>query len=249
MDLGIAGRRAAVSAASAGLGLAVAEALAGEGVQVAICGRDRQKVEDAASASDDRLVPIVADVSTPDGAARFVRDARDALGGVDILVANAGGPPAGNFSSFPDPQAYADAFALNCLSTVAMCIEAVPEMRERQWGRVLAITSIAVRQPIPGLILSNTARAGVTAFLKSLAAEVAADGVTVNSIQPGYHETERLRALHGGDPSGLFRDVPAGVLGDPADFGAIGAFLCSEQHAFMTGTSVLVDGGTARGLL
>jgi 3-oxoacyl-[acyl-carrier protein] reductase len=246
VELGLSGRRAAVAAASAGLGRAVAEALAGEGADVAICGRDAERLEATAAASG--LVPIVADVSDPDDAARFVREARERLGGVDIVVANAGGPPAGNFSSFPDTKAYADAFGLNCLSTIAMCLEAVPAMRAQRWGRVLAITSIAVRQPIPNLILSNTARAGVTAFLKTLATEVAGDGVTVNSIQPGFHETDRIRELHGGDASGLAASVPVRVLGRPADFGAVGAFLCSEQARFITGTSVLVDGGSYAGL-
>ena len=247
MDLGLSGRRAAVAAASAGLGLAVARALAGEGAEVAICGRDRKRVE--AAASPQGLVPLVADVSTPDGAAGFVREARARLGGLDILVANAGGPPAGNFASFADPQAYARAFDLNCLSTIAMCIEAVPAMRDQQWGRVLAITSIAVRQPIANLILSNTARAGLTGFLKTLATEVAPDGVTVNSIQPGFHETDRIRELHGGDASGLARAVPTGTLGRPEDFGAAGAFLCSDRARYITGTSLLVDGGSYAGLM
>jgi 3-oxoacyl-[acyl-carrier protein] reductase len=121
-------------------------------------------------------------------------------------------------------------------------------MREQQWGRVVAITSIAVRQPIANLILSNTARAGVTAFLKTLATEVAADGVTVNTMQPGFHETDRIRELHGGDASGLARSVPTQTLGRPEDFGAIAAFLCSDQARFVTGTSVLVDGGSYSGL-
>ena len=129
-------------------------------------------------------MPIVADLVDADGAAGFVRDARAALGGIDILVANAGGPPPGNFASVTVDQ-YLDAFELNCRSTIAMCYEAVPAMREQQWGRVVAITSIAVRQPIPTLILSNTARAGLTGFLKTLAREIAADGVTVNSLLPG----------------------------------------------------------------
>ncbi len=246
MDLGVSGRCAAVAAASAGLGLGVAEALAGEGVKVAICGRDEARVR--AAAAPHGLIPIVADVSTPDGATGFVREAREQLGGLDVLIANAGGPPAGNFAAFPDPQAYARAFELNCLSTIAMCIEAVPSMRAQKWGRVLAITSIAVRQPIGGLILSNTARTGVTAFLKTLATEIAADGVTVNTIQPGYHETDRIRALHGGDASGLAATVPTRTLGRPEDFGAVGAFLCSDQARFITGTSVLVDGGSYLGL-
>jgi 3-oxoacyl-[acyl-carrier protein] reductase len=246
VDLGLSGRRAAVAAASAGLGLAVAEALAGEGVQVAICGRDRARVE--AAAVRRGLVPLVADVADLDQATGFVREARDRLGGLDILVANAGGPPAGNFASFTDPMAYEAAFELNCLSTIAMCIEAVPGMRAQRWGRVVAVTSIAVRQPIPNLILSNTARAGVTAFLKTLSTEVAADGVTVNTMQPGFHETDRIRELHGGDASGLARSVPAQALGRPEDFGAIAAFLCSDQARFVTGTSVLVDGGSYAGL-
>jgi 3-oxoacyl-[acyl-carrier protein] reductase len=129
-------------------------------------------------------------MSTPEGAEGFVRDARAALGGVDILVANAGGPPPGNFSSVTVDQ-YLDAFELNCHSTIAMCYEAVPEMRERKWGRVVAITSIAVRQPIPTLILSNTARAGLTGFLKTLAREVASDGVTVTA-GPQVDQTRKL---------------------------------------------------------
>jgi 3-oxoacyl-[acyl-carrier protein] reductase len=246
VDLGLSGRRAAVAAASTGLGLAVAEALAAEGARVAICGRDRARIDAAAARRD--LIPLVADVSDAGQASGFVREARERLGGLDILVANAGGPPAGNFGSFTDPAAYEAAFELNCLSTIAMCIEAVPTMREQQWGRVVAITSIAVRQPIANLILSNTARAGVTAFLKTLATEVAADGVTVNTMQPGFHETDRIRELHGGDASGLARSVPTQTLGRPEDFGAIAAFLCSDQARFVTGTSVLVDGGSYSGL-
>lgn len=246
MDLGIAGKRAAVAAGSAGLGLAVARALGAAGVEVAICGRDAGRVRDAAAGHG--LVGVVADVSTPDGAAGFVRDARDALGGVDILVANAGGPPGGGFDDFPDPQAYADAFSLNALSTIAMCQEAVPDMRDRRWGRVVAITSIAARQSSPHLILSATARAGVTGFLKTLATQVAPDGVTVNSLQPGFHATERLRALYGGDLGGVAGSVPTGELGRPEDFGAVAAFLCSDQARFVTGSAILVDGGAYLGL-
>ena len=246
MDLGIAGKRAAVAAGSAGLGLAVARSLAAAGVQVAICGRDAGRVHDAATAHG--LVGLVADVATPDGAAGFVRAARDALGGVDILVANAGGPPGGGFDDFPDPQAYLAAFSLNALSTIAMCQEAVPGMRERHWGRVVAVTSIAARQSSPHLILSATARAGVTGFLKTLATQVAADGVTVNSLQPGLHATDRLRALYGGDVGGAAASVPTGELGRPEDFGDVAAFLCSAQARFITGSAILVDGGAYPGL-
>lgn len=243
MDLGISGRRAAVAAASRGLGYATAAALATEGVQVAICGRDQKAVTEAADRIGDRAVPLVADVSKADGAEAFVDGARDALGGIDILVTNAGGPPPGDFSSTELDQ-YLTAFELNCLSVIAMCNAAVPDMRRQRWGRVVAITSIAVRQPIPGLILSNTARAGATGFLKTLAREVAGDGVTVNSLQPGTHDTDRVRQL-GHDASG----VPAGTIGRPEDFGAIAAFLCSEHVRFLTGSAIHVDGGAYAGLL
>lgn len=246
MDLGISGRRAAVAAGSAGLGLAVARSLAAEGVRVAICGRTAERVEQAAAAHG--LVGIVADVSTAEGAVGFVRAAREALGGVDIVVGNAGGPPGGGFDDFPDPQAYADAFSLNALSTIAMCQEAVPGMREQQWGRVLAITSIAARQASPHLILSATARAGVTGFLKTLAVQVASDGVTVNSLQPGLHATDRLRALYGGDTGTAAAQIPTGELGRPEDFGEVAAFLCSDQARFVTGSAILVDGGAYLGL-
>ena len=247
MDLGIAGRRAAVAAASKGLGYAVAEALVAEGVQVAVCGRNGDTIESAASQLGASVVPLVADVSTPEGAAGFVRDARAALGGIDILVANAGGPPPGNFSSVTVDQ-YLEAFELNCRSTIAMCYEAVPEMRERKWGRVVAITSIAVRQPIATLILSNTARAGLTGFLKTLAREVAADGVTVNSVLPGLHATERVAALHA-DVGSAAAGIPAGTIGDPADFGRVAAFLCSEYARYVTGTATAVDGGADAALI
>lgn len=247
MDLGIAGRRAAVAAASRGLGFATAAALAAEGVEVAICGRDRGAIEDAARRIG--AVPLVADVSTVDGASGFVHAARDALGGIDILVANAGGPPPGTFASVPVEE-YARAFDLNCRGAIAMCAEAVPAMRAQRWGRIVAITSITVRQPAPNLILSNTARAALTAFLKTLAREVAADGVTVNSVQPGFHSTERLAELYGGAGAlaGLAAAVPAGALGRPEDFGRVAAFLCSEAAGFVTGAAVPVDGGTYAGL-
>ncbi len=247
MDLGIAGRRAAVAAASKGLGFAVAQSLVAEGVQVAVCGRHADTIEAAAAKLGGATVPIVADVSSVEGAAGFVRDARTALGGVDILVPNAGGPPPGNFSSVTVDQ-YLDAFELNCRSTIAMCYEAVPAMREQQWGRVVAITSIAVRQPIPTLILSNTARAGLTGFLRTLAREVAGDGVTVNSLLPGLHATDRVAALHA-SPGAAAAGIPAGVIGDPVDFGRIGAFVCSEHARYLTGTAIQVDGGVYGALL
>ncbi|MGZ4713199.1 MAG: SDR family oxidoreductase, partial [Acidimicrobiia bacterium] len=161
-----------------------------------------------------------------------------------------GGPPAGDFAH-TNVEQYLDAFELNCRGAIAMCYEAVPEMQERKWGRVVAITSIAVRQPIPNLILSNTARAGLTGFLRTLAREVAGDGVTVNSLQPGLHATERIVGLYGGaatDSAGPGAGVPAGRIGDAAGFGAFVAFLCSEWANYVTGAAIPVDGGADGGL-
>jgi 3-oxoacyl-[acyl-carrier protein] reductase len=251
MDLGIAGRRAAVAAASGGLGLGAARALVADGVDVAICGRDPDRLAGAVAELEALGGGVVhglgADVSTVEGAQRFVAEAREALGGIDILVANAGGPPIGGFADI-DLDGYRAALELSLLSTVAMCMAAVPAMREQRWGRVVAITSLFVRQPPPGMILSNTARAGVTGFLKTLALETVADAVTVNSVQPGSHATDRLRANWGGDLDAAAKAVPAGVLGRPEDFGAVVAFLCSDQARFITGAALPVDGGAYRAL-
>lgn len=246
MDTGLDGRRAAVAAASAGLGFACAEALVGEGARVAICGRSEERVRAAAERLGKDTVALVADVSDPDGARAFVRDAREALGGLDVLVTNAGGPPPGTFGSTPFEE-YGPALSLNLLSVVAMCHEAVPGMRQQGFGRVVAITSISVRQPLPDLILSNTARAGATGFLKTLAREVAGDNVTVNSVQPGMHETDRLLSL-GRDRQAMAESIPAGRLGLPSDFGAVVAFLCSPQAGFITGAAIPIDGGAFAGL-
>lgn len=251
MDLGITGRTAAVAAGSAGLGLASAIALAEAGAQVVVCGRDPDRLAAAvASLPGTGHAAVEADVSTPAGATGFVESATAALGGrsPDILVTNAGGPPPGNFASTP-LDAYAPALELNLLSVVAMCTAAVPAMQERSWGRVVAITSVSVKQPIPQLILSNTARAGATGFLKTLATEVARDGVTVNSVLPGLHATGRLTQLYSGDLASAGAGVPTGTVGDPADFGRVVAFLCSESARFVTGTALQVDGGASSGLL
>ena len=246
MDLGLSGKCAAVAAASAGLGYGCAEALVEEGARVAICSRSRERLDSAAARLGESAVPIVADVSTERGARDFVVAARDALGRLDILVANAGGPPPGQPSS-TDLEAYRAAIDLNLLSTVSMCQEAIGEMRERGWGRIVAITSTGARAPIPFLAASSVARAGVTSFLKSLATEVAADGVTVNSVQPGVHATDRVKEL--GDLDGMAKRIPTGALGSARDFGAVVAFLASESARFVTGTSVLVDGGAYPGLI
>lgn len=256
MDLGLGGKRVIVAGASAGLGLGCAKALAGEGAVVAMgsrtalgLNRAAEEINDAVEASNGagRAIPIVADVSTPQGATDFVTKAIEALGGVDILVTNAGGPPAGNFASIELDQ-YPAAIDLNLMSVVAMCQSAVPHMQEQGWGRVVAITSISVRQPIAQLILSNTARAGATAFLKTLATEVAGDGVTVNSLQPGLHETKRITDLYADNVAQAAASVPANKLGDPDDFGKVATFLCSDAARFITGAAIPIDGGSASGL-
>lgn len=248
MELMLAGRRAAVAGASSGLGYAIALALAEEGAHVAMCSRSRDRINDATARIANGAIPLVADVSTVTGSESFVRSAAAALGGIDILVANGGGPPPGTFESTP-LQDYGAALEACLVSPVSMCRAAVPGMCARGWGRVLAITSIAVRQPIPTLILSNTARAGLTGFLKTLAREVARDGVTVNSLQPGLHATARVLQVYGDRLSSEEQAIPAQRIGDPADFGRVAAFLCSDAASFITGTGIPVDGGSYAGLL
>lgn len=246
VDLGIRGKRAAVAAGTAGLGFGSAAALVAEGVDVVVCGRDPERLAAATAALGCR--GVVADVSTAEGATAFVREATAILGGIDILIANGGGPPAGTFASTP-LEHYAPAVERSMLSVVAMCHEVVPQMRERGWGRIVAITSTSVREPIGTLILSNTARAGVTAFLKTLSREVAADGITVNTVQPGTHATDRITQLYGSIPSGAELGIPTGTIGDPADFGRVVAFMCGEPAKFVTGTNLQVDGGAYGGLI
>ncbi len=245
MDLGIESKTAAVAAASTGLGFGVAAALAAEGVRVAICSRDAGRIKAAAERLGEPAVGLVADLSSPEGATGFVSAAREALGPLDILIPNAGGPPPGTFAT-TSQKGYQEALDLNLHSTIAMCREAVQEMQKRGWGRVVAITSMGAREPIPFLAASSTARAAVTAFLKVLAGEVAGDGVTVNSIQPGAHATERMA---GRDLGEVAKGIPVGFVGTAEDFGQAVAFLCSQHARFITGTGLLIDGGVGKGLL
>jgi 3-oxoacyl-[acyl-carrier protein] reductase len=248
MDLGIRGRRAAVAAGSAGLGLGVARWLAAEGCAVAICGRSPHRFEAALPSLGDGAVAIEADLSDPEEAERFAAEAATQLGGpLDIVVANAGGPPPGSASA-TKLDGYREALELNCLSTIALANATVGPMRQAGWGRIIAITSIGARQPIPYLAASTTARAAVTAYIKTLSLEVAGDGVTANTVQPGSHDTERIRSLGGGAVEGVRAEIPVGHLGDPDDFGAVVAFICSKQASFITGASIIVDGGASRGL-
>jgi len=213
---------------------------------VAMNGRDPDRLSAAAS-SVSGAVPIVGDVSDATGATALVDAATEALGGIDILVANAGGPPGGDWASI-DTDQYPAALNLSLMSVVAMTKAAVPPMQAQGWGRVLAITSVSVRQPLDMLILSNTARAGVTGYLKTMANQVAADGVTVNSLQPGYHATERLQQLFGNRIADLESTAATHTVGDPSDFGQIAAFLCSQHARFITGAALPVDGGLCAGL-
>lgn len=250
MDLGIVGRTALVTGGSSGLGLATARALAANGVSVMIASRSVEKLATALGTirpvDGARVASVVADVTSLSDIERAVERTRSEYGAIDILIANAGGPPPGNFES-TELDRYDEALRLNLVSTIAMCRLVVPDMQRRGWGRVVAITSSSVREPIDRLILSNTARAGLTGFLKTVAREVARDGVTVNSLQPGLHLTDRLAGLYS-DPSALASSIPAGRLGDPDDFGNVAAFLCSEHAKFVTGVAIPLDGGALHGL-
>lgn len=247
MDLGLEGRTAVVAGASAGLGYACAAALAKEGARVVIGSRSADRIEAAAERLGHGAVPLVVDLDSRAAGVDFVERATRELGsGPDVLVLNTGGPPAGNFET-TEPEAYLPALRQNLLSAVGMCNTAVPAMRSRGWGRIIAITSIAVKQPIPNLILSNTARAGLTGFLKTLASEVAPHGITVNSVLPGAHATDRLFRNSGNRTA--YPEIPVGRPGTPEHFGAVVAFLASGFADFVTGAAVPIDGGASRGLL
>jgi 3-oxoacyl-[acyl-carrier protein] reductase len=257
VELGIAGRPAAVAAASKGLGLACATALAREGARVAICARDAAEVEAARAgiveATGAEVFGITADVGTADGATGFVRQAAGALGGCQVLVANAGGPPPGQSLDFSDGE-YLAALELSFLSVVRMAREAVPHMREAGYGRVVAILSSSVKQPIPNLALSNAARSATVGFLKTLAREVAPEGITVNAVLPGRLLTDRARQLaaqSGSEEQGIAEQaagVPMGRLGDPQELGDVVAFLASERASYLTGVMLSVDGGMFAGV-
>ena len=249
MDLGISGKRAIVAAGSAGLGFATAKALIAEGVTVAICGRDASKLDIARRNLGGATIAIRADLTEPTEGVRFATEARAALGGCEILIANAGGPPGGTFAS-TDLDAFLYAFDLNCRSSIAMCQVLIPEMQREGWGRVVAITSVGAKQPIGALIASSVARAALTSFLKVTASEVAADGVTVNNLCPGLHATDRLTGIYDDATlKALAANVPAKMIGDADGFGAAAAFLCSQHASYITGTSIQIDGGACAGLL
>ncbi len=262
MDLGLKGRVAFVAAASRGLGHAIAEALAAEGVLIACCARSPEILTRAASLAERfhvETLGIEADISVPSEVAHAIAAAQSRFGHVDILVTNAGGPPPGPFESH-SAEAWARAVALTLDSVVNLTRAVLPGMKERRWGRILNVTSIAVKQPVDGLILSNSVRAAVTGFARSLANEVAPFNVTVNNLMPGYTRTERLEQLAASNATakGVTREeafaaweqqIPMGRLGEPHEFGALAAFLASERASYITAQSIAVDGGWIRSLL
>ncbi|HEU4631275.1 MAG TPA: SDR family oxidoreductase [Gemmatimonadaceae bacterium] len=262
MDLGLRGRSALVAAASRGLGRAVAEELAAEGADLTICARGEAALADAAEAlraAGARVTAVTADLTEPADVERVVAAAEAAYGRVDVLVTNTGGPPAGPFEAH-SADVWRDAIRQNLESVLNLVRRVLPGMRARRWGRIVNITSMAVKQPVDNLILSNSVRAAVTGFARTLANEVAADGVTVNNVMPGYHRTQRIvelaernAALQGGTAEGVLarfeQEVPMRRLGEPREFAAVVAFLASERASYVTGTSVQVDGGWVRSLL
>jgi 3-oxoacyl-[acyl-carrier protein] reductase len=263
MDLGIRGKVALVAASSRGLGRASAEALAAEGVDLVLCARGedalRGTAEDIRRASGVRVVDVVADVATEQGIARVLSAADREFARVDILVTNGGGPPAGPFETHAR-DAW-DAAVRGTLTSVVELVRGVlPGMREQRWGRIVNVTSIAVKQPVDNLILSNSVRAAVTGFARTLANEVAPHGITVNNVMPGFTRTARVEELAARTASlqGTTRDeafaawekqIPMNRLGDPAEFGAMVAFLCSTLASYTTGASIPVDGGWIKSLL
>jgi 3-oxoacyl-[acyl-carrier protein] reductase len=246
--LGLEGRKAVVGASSEGLGLATARALAEEGAEVLLCGRDAGKLEAAAAGIGERAQSLVADLSTPEGARGLVTHALDRFGRVDVLVANVGGPPPGLAQTVDTTQLQA-AVDRCLMAMVELCQGFLPGMREAGWGRILAITSTGVRQPLAGMVYSNVSRTGLTGYLKTLAREVIVDGVTVNSILPANIVTARLEGLIGENMPAYLAQLPSGRGGSPDDFGRIAAFLCSEPASYLTGVALSVDGGADTGLI
>jgi 3-oxoacyl-[acyl-carrier protein] reductase len=240
MDLGLDGRVALVTASSKGLGRASAQALSQEGAKVVLCARDGRALEAAAAAMPGEALAVPADVTDPDAPARLVAAAVERFGGLQVLVANAGGPPPGRSLEVTDDALLA-AVEANLLASIRLVRAAVPHMRAAGWGRICLIASVSVKQPIPTLALSNTARTGLWAWAKTAAADLADDGITLNLACPGTHATERMRQT-GGLSGG-------GRVGDPADFGKVVCFLCSDQARFISGAAVQVDGAASVGLL
>ena len=236
MDLGLSGRVALVCGSTRGIGRAVADALTSEGAKVAINGR--------------KNAPFSADVSVPEQAVGLVERVAKEFGRLDILFCNAGGPPAAAFKDQP-AEAWQRAIELNLLSTINLARTAVPIMQKAKWGRIICLTSLVAKQPLPGLILSTTARAGVLGFSKALSDEVAKDGITVNSICPGFIATERVEELQRAKPDMMkqtIAQIPMGRIGTPEELASAVTFLASEPASYITGAVLQVDGGFIRSI-
>jgi 3-oxoacyl-[acyl-carrier protein] reductase len=263
VDLGLSGKVALVAAASKGLGRAVAMKLAGEGASVAICSRDVGRIRRAAkaisSSTGAEVLPVVADVSTVAGVDKFVMEALNRFGKVDILVANAGGPPSAPFMELGD-DAWEKSFHLNLMSVVWLCRAVIPHMQAQGDGRIVAMTSVSAKQPLQNLVLSNTMRLGVIGLVKTLSNELAADGIRVNAVCPGWTRTERVEELlqARAERSGLSveevatsieKDIPMGRMGHPEELADVVAFLVSDRASYVTGVALQVDGGFVKGAL
>ncbi len=263
MDLGLEGARVLVAASSRGLGGATARRFSLEGARVAINGRHSAALEQAAQAiraeTDGEVVPLVGDVANPDDAGRIVAGAVAALGGLDILVTNAGGPPPGSFESVP-LDAWQRAFELSVMSAVRLIHAALPYLRQSNRAAILTIASVSVKQPIDNLILSNSVRMGVVGLTKSLANELGPQGIRVNSILPGWTRTERVTELNaaraereGRTPDEIAAEQTAGTplrrMGTPEEFANVAVFLCSPAAGYVHGAMIPVDGGSIRATL
>ncbi len=247
MDLGLKGRTALVTGASSGLGLASAEALREEGANVVVFARRRDLLEREAARVG--AVAVTGDVRSPEDVERAVRTAVETFGGLDILVPNSGGPPPAGATEI-DAERVQDAVELLLLPVVRLVTLALPHLRASGQGRIVLISSLAVREPTRNLALTNAVRPGVVGYMKSLANELGADGITVNSVGPGRIATARMRELYGdGPPPEEIAQIPAQRLGEPRELGDLVAFLCSRRASYITGTHIPVDGGLHRGLL
>ena len=253
MDLGIENRVALVMGASSGIGRAAAESLAREGARVAAASRSSDRIEQTAaelsSGTGADVRPFTADTDAPETLPDLVQSVREALGPVEILVANTGGPPAGDPLSFGREQ-WEGAYRSLVLAPMALIEAVVPEMRARGWGRIVNVTSTATKEPIPGLLLSNSHRPAAVGAFKTLSRELGKDGILLNSVAPGRIATARIASM-AGTPLEQLRsnpqpDIPVGRLGEPREMGDVIAFLCSERASYVTGVSLTVDGGLTR---
>jgi 3-oxoacyl-[acyl-carrier protein] reductase len=250
LDLGLDGRVALVMGASAGIGCGIAAALAREGARVAIASRSKERIEGAADGILGDVTALVADTADTERLGALPGEVVAALGPIEILVANTGGPPFGGALDH-DVDEWERAYRSLVLAPMTLAAAVVPGMRERGWGRIVNVGSSSTREPIPGLNLSNTHRLAAVGFFKTLAREVAGDGVTVNTVATGRFATERLASADGSlEPAeaAARQEVPAGRLGRPEEYGDLVAFLCSERAAYLTGTVIPIDGGLLRSI-